>query len=217
MKERPILFSPPMVKALLDGRKTQTRRIVKPAPVWDEQRKEHLWSCNAVRSMVSVEKELREPTGWEGFAGSVCPYGTPGDRLWVRESHCIGIPGLPNGMGIVPIKSEAIKPGMKVVYKQGSNYGDDPPPWRPSIHMPRWASRITLEITEVRIQRLQEISEEDAKAEGCRVPTVIYPDSPREAYSYVENYKILWESINGAGSWAANPWVWCVSFKKVQP
>lgn len=229
MKERPILFSGPMVSAILDGRKTQTRRIMKPAPVWDGQRKEHLWSCNAVRSMVSVEKELSEPDGWEGFAGSVCPYGAPGDRLWVREAHCIGISGLPNGMGIVPIKSEAIKPGMKVVYKQGANYGDDPPPWRPSIHMPRWASRLTLEITEIRVQRLQEISEQDAIAEGIERVGGAASCNPWKNYRLgkpgemamhcscpTRSYMTLWESINGPGSWAANPWVWCVSFKRVQ-
>ena len=107
---------------------------------------------------------------------------------------------------------------MKVVYKQGANYGDDPPPWRPSIHMPRWASRLTLEITEIRVQRLQEISEEDAKAEGCqaweyRNPTTDDDDFATSRDEFID----LWRSINGPRSWAANPWVWCVSFKKVQP
>ena len=148
-----------------------------------------------------------------------CPYGMHGDRLWVREAHCIGISGLPNGMGIVPIKSEAIKPGMKVVYKQGANYGDDPPPWRPSIHMPRWASRLTLEITEIRVQRLQEISEEDAKAEGAYPPPAGTDDDGAHFDSGTcrDGFIDLWRSINGPGSWAANPWVWCVSFKRVQP
>jgi hypothetical protein len=136
-------------------------------------------------------------------------------------------------MGIIPIKSEAIKPGMKVVYKQGSNYGDDPPPWRPSIHMPRWASRITLEITEIRVQRVQEISEEDALAEIGSLETVTQewvddcePGTKERELSELLlgkqlraklSFMNLWESINGVGSWAANPWVWCVSFKKVKP
>lgn len=226
MKERPILFSGPMVQAILDGRKTQTRRMLKKQPgkfvhiEYDEIKGWQYW-WDVACGMSDVRQE---------YAPLKCPYGAPGDRLWVREAHCIGISGLPNGMGIVPIKSEAIKPGMKVVYKQGANYGDDPPPWRPSIHMPRWASRITLEITEIRVQRLQDISEEDAIAEGIERVGGAASCNPWKNYRLgkpgemamhcscpTRSYMTLWESINGAGSWDANPWVWCVSFKRVNP
>lgn len=186
MKERPILFSAPMVRALLDGRKTQTRRIVKfPHP----------------------------PEGWHV---NNCPYGQPGDRLWVRES------GWERPYRTTKMMREGADTWPRFAYAADDWSDNDRADFkafgfkpRPSIHMPRWASRILLEITGIRVERLQDISEEDARAEGCEVPAIIYPDEPHSAYSYVEQYRLLWESINGPGSWDANPWVWCISFRRI--
>ena len=201
-KERPILFSGPMVQALLDGRKTQTRRMVKPQPLemsWFEHQQGF---CARVREGTG---DAEHPA----YVMAPCPYGMPGDRLWVRETHYVERQDF-------------------VLYRAT----DDPAPvskWTPSIHMPRWASRITLEITEIRVQRLQEISEDDAVAEGIERVGGAASCNPWKNYRVGEpgemaihcscpsrSYMTLWNSINGAGSWAANPWVWCVSFKEVK-
>ncbi len=188
MKERPILFNAPMVRALLANTKTQTRRIVKARDL----------------EWMDVHQGLREPDNAER-----CPYGQPGDRLWVRETF-----------GHFE-RNENFAPGCDVFYRaDGESLAVEP--WRPSIHMPRWASRITLEITSVRVERLQEISIEDAKAEGAWGPddsivqkvadyfgTDIFSANPRKAF------QMLWESINGPDSWAANPWVWAIEFRRV--
>jgi hypothetical protein len=185
MKERPILFSAPMVRAILDGRKTQTRRKIKPGD----------WS---------VEAHTME-TDWpylphyltDGAAVPVkCPYGNPGDRLWVRETWANERDGTgcPDDTGIL---YRATDPGW--------DDEDTGLRWRPSIFMPRRASRITLEITDVRVQRLQDISDDDSRAEGYDRSHAF----PREWFA------LLWESINGTGSWAANPWVWAITFRKL--
>ena len=138
-KERPILCSAPDVMAILDGRKTQTRRIMKPQPnrTWPDEVTPH-WSVGGNRTLPGASNPLR------------CPYGVPGDRLWVREAW-----RLPDGApkGWVDYRADDTRDGFK---------------WKPSIHMPRWASRITLEVTDVRVERLQDISEADAMAEGVR-------------------------------------------------
>ena len=191
-KERPILFSAPMVRAILAGTKTQTRRVVKGAPEdWSPVQPQ-------VYAPTIVDRHGFEQPGPDAFgAGDAqgdhwirCPYGQPGDRLWVRETWA--------------------QHGVSAVYRADS--GDRPAGagmWRPSIHMPRWASRITLEVTGVKVERLQGISEADAIAEGIPQSDVSPPDMG------VFAYRQLWESINGPGSWDANPWVWCVSFKRV--
>jgi len=198
MKERPILFSAPMVRALLDGSKTQTRRVVKP---------QHLkfFEHSAAEMLGAWDKRPM-------------PHGHPGDRLWVREAW----------RGIVQINGphEAYSTGVaryvpdqeyckKVEFAATDEANGEP--WRPSIHMPRWASRITLEITSVRVERLQDISEADAMAEG--IPADLLPlDVARMPYPSsiaAGRYAALWESINGPGSWDANPWVWVVEFKRV--
>ena len=177
MKERPILFSAPMVRAILDGTKTMTRRIIKPQPT-------HFNPAGTPRRVV--------PNG--GPSESICcPYGQPGDRLWVRETwmDCRNIDG-------------AISDSM---YR--ATFGNTPEggQWRPSIHMPRWASRILLEITDVRVERAQDISEADAISEGVQHSTL---NDPRVEYRW------LWESINGPDSWAATPWVWVIEFRKIE-
>jgi len=205
VKERPILFSAPMVRAILDGSKSQTRRIVKPQPpsghefagwvfssTFKPDEEKATWSKVDSKFMLSDPHRVR------------CPYGKPGDRLWVRETFC------PDWSDKTIYKADggsAIEAGYK-----------KEPRWTPSIHMPRWASRINLEITGIRVERLQDISEKDAIAEGisqtkygCHIH--FYPDM--KCVTVEEGYRNLWESINGAGSWEVNPWVWVVEFKKV--
>lgn len=198
MKARPILFKPDMVRAILDGRKTQTRRVMKPQPKPTPDdfpgQAGHWWPSNKHQSMLHVENELRE---WTGLAGDACPYGgAPGDVLWVREtfrnSRVDGLPG--------DVVYQADHPGLK---SPPGSYGR---PWMPSIHMPRWASRLTLEITDVRVEQLQDISEEEAIAEGIGTPR-------DQRYAVQDGFRPLWESINGPESWAANPWVWVVEFQ----
>lgn len=198
MKERPILFSAPMVRALLSGSKTQTRRIMKPQPEKcppDYSRPGHLWPCRIHQTMLHVEKELQNLEGsWEGLAGAACPYGREGDRLWVRETF---------GRAW-----HHAQPPFFYRASDENSVGSHPEfdGWKPSIHMPRAASRIMLEIVSVRVERLNDISEADAAAEGA----------PVHFKSSRDNFCALWQQINGPGSWNANPWVWVVEFKIVE-
>lgn len=202
-RERPILFSAPMVRAILDGRKTQTRRIVKPPPSGE-------W-C----PLVGDFHETVEDSSGDVYPGPLvfgayddcesarCPYGRPGDRLWVRETWFSSTPKTPSRVRYAADDLIRLEDGLfaRAVCK--------PPKWRPSIHMPRWASRITLEIVAVRVERLRGISDTDAIREG--IPD--YPDFTGD--SPVHDYSALWESINGKGSWDLNPWVWVIEFKRV--
>lgn len=193
MKERPILFNGPMVRALLDGSKTQTRRIAKlphqnPLGVWES----FDWGGpnggrTAQGETVPAQKAIAHTRTGEIIC---CPYGQPGDRVWVRETWQ--------------------RAGGNTGYwhratDDKADDGNSPvSSWRPSIHMPRAASRITLEIVSVRVERLQDISHSDAMAEGMAWDDAVF------------DYRTLWESINGPGSWDANPWVWVVEFKNLQ-
>ena len=181
MKERPILFSGPMVRALLAGTKTQTRRVVKKLPI----------TLNRETNSLEVDGENIANGRFAKLVA--CPYGQPGDRLWVRETF-----------GHFE-RNDNFTPGCEVFYRADGECLEIKP-WRPSIHMPRWASRITLEITSVRVERLQDISEADAIAEG------VYTDPARSAY---DAYAQLWDEINGPGSWAANPWVWVLELRRI--
>ena len=178
MKERPILFSSPMIHAILDGRKTQTRRIVK--------------SANDSCGDPIMPNDSRLP----------CKYGKPGDRLWVRESF--RLTGDSHGEYYAGDKLGG------VIYRATNPDGicDMEGGWKPSIHMPRAKSRKTLEITGIRVERLQDISEKDAIAEG--VGSAVTRDCKRP------KFVALWESINGPGSWDANPWVWVVGFRRIE-
>ncbi len=230
MKERPILFSGPMVRAILQGRKTQTRRIIKPiGRRWlgskqlhedvlrFELKKDGYWGM-AVGEDRRIKFIGHDIDG--GHIGCLrCPYGVPGDRLWVREAHAI----LPesayrNSDGI----EQTINPSDRyeaAVYREGFDRSHSFR-WRPSIHMPRWASRITLEIVGVRAQRLALISLNDCKAEG--VGPECTPADPREKWRpdrpYFEAFYRLWNSINGPRGfgWEDNPWVWVIEFERVQ-
>ena len=198
MKERPILFSAPMVRALLDGRKTQTRRILKAEA---------------------------EPLTYQA-----------GDRLWVRERHALVPATAYRASTGVESHVNPSDPDQAVVYREGWERSQ-PGRWRPSIHMPRWASRLTIAVTEVRVQRLQEISEKDAADEGLATvtkdgklwkwgipdrdglpgtdnlgwPWIQWCEDPRQAYS------TLWDSIHGAGAWNANPVLVAVTFTVERP
>jgi hypothetical protein len=196
-KERPIIFSGPMVRAILDGRKTQTRRIVKHVPALGSPDD---W-CHKV-DRAQFEEEI-------GNYRRFCPYGTPGDRLWVREAWC------PGGNQSVYLKADVDLPDDPRVWMH-----DRQPPyggtWRPSIHMPRWASRITLEITGIRVERLQEISEQDARAEGVQ-PRNAGQDEAGPIKTYRTGFVHVWQEINGKrANWTSNPWVWVVEFRRTE-
>lgn len=242
--ERPILFSGPMVRAILEGRKTVTRRIAKPVKHPD------LGNIHTPGALV-LESEPQH------VIDRACPYGQPGDRLWVRETWTIDMLGAHSTVNgydsLYALRYRAddaereihVAPGEPDPYlKLYDNRRGD---WRPSIHMPRWACRILLEITAVRIERLQDISEEQAMAEGVlpseycvgpfgtgieAVPCRHCGKSRREHIGVAlvcrgrsgdcwngstakGGFGMLWDSINGFGSWAKNPWVWVVEFKRV--
>lgn len=233
-KERPILMSGAMVRALLDGRKTQTRRIVK----------------NVVDSCINDVDGLPSrldiaPKNWD-----ICPHGQPGNRLWVRETWRIGAWNEDGGEIAVDYLAdnhsrrewlqvpeaddfekywlqscdECNWAGVKT--DEAGKYhwepGQSPCRTRPSIFMPRWASRILLEIVSVRVERLQDISCADAKAEGIErsrdgMMWCDYISASHAQINPIDSYRTLWESINGPGSWDANPWVWVIEFKRVLP
>lgn len=194
MKERPILFSGPMVRAILDGRKTQTRRIVKPQPVG---RIDPVFSYGDGKLQCAFGPQDRRKDGsifWRNAPGDI------GDRLWVRETW-----------GRLFYSGDDEPVFWRADYSMKDLETQALPRWKPSIHMPRWASRINLEITGVRVERLNEISEKDAWAEGCEGTD----DDVTGGISGYAEYRQLWESINGAGSWDKNPICWVIDFKRI--
>ncbi len=214
MKERGMIFNGEMVRAILDGRKTQTRRIMKPQPE-PCPRGGHWWPSNVFKTMLHVEDEMQNGKGgWGGLVGDACPFGDVGDRIWVRETWADAGASAPdlklyraNYPEHVPSIYENVPPAKEIR-------------WTPSIHMPRTASRILLEITDVRVERLNSISQEDAQAEGLELtgwrPTYSDPDSGGEVMTPYDNFAELWSSIYGDESWQANPWVWVIEFKRVE-
>lgn len=188
MKERPILMNAPMVRALLDGTKTQTRRIAKEF------------------HGLEVDAILKRYPNQSG-----CPYGKPGDHLWVREKHR---PIFGQTCGLIAVDYQA-NPQEK--WERMRDHAGKPK-WTSSIHMRREYSRIQLEIVSVRVERLQAISEVDAKAEGvAEWARGACADGNPHGYTDVGYYSLLWEQINGADSWDANPWVWVIEFMRVAP
>ncbi|KWN77099.1 hypothetical protein [Burkholderia stagnalis] len=224
MTERPILFSGPMVRAILDGRKTQTRRVVKlphnnPLGAWESTT---VGGYGTRLANGSPAPEL--PAIWHTRTGDclVCPHGNAGDRLWVRETHEVRRIGTETFDGGRPTRRYA---GIAYQADDGRAEVDidldtfqaldakESRGWSPSIHMPRWASRIMLEITGVRAQRLQSISVEDCIAEGMAT-------SLREHDACIalrDDYHALWDGLNAKRGydWDANPWVWVVEFKQI--
>lgn len=219
MHERPILFSAPMVRAILAGDKTQTRRILKPQPPSDvgEIQSGFFHPTKIDRSGNEYPGEqVCGAYSTDGQWGVKSPYGGPGARLWVRETWA-------------PVSTFDPSPETGALYRADPIYDGMASfewRWRPSIHMPRWASRITLEVTGVRVERVQEINEVDARAEGVEEQVEIPgiergvhgdPIQPKNcSATNRERFAYLWSKINGPDSWEANPWVWVVEFKRVE-
>lgn len=225
IKERPILFSAPMVRAILEGRKTVTRRIVNdwqaPSEDLSETDADLRWSAIAQkhpRYGFLVCGSNAEECARNLASAGVCPYGRRGERLWVREAwaadtqlNAIAPRELSQGEPIrYPADGAMRQTGCSMI---------TPGKTRPSIHMPRWTSRILLEITNVRVERLQDITGDQAEAEGVDVAMCqLYLESSPSRFeckeAVIHGFAGLWESINGAGAWNANPWVWVVDFKR---
>ena len=198
VRERPILFSGEMVRAILDGRKTQTRRVAK------------LTDSGRVRLP-------GKPTNWhpdDPNAVRACPFGQPGDRLWVRETFTDRFTDNADGERWVAYQAD----GRMINHSTGdrdANVG--PLTMRSPIHMPRWASRLTLEVTEVRVQRVQEISEEDAQAEGVGEGIDLTAAVLGRAQTPCRSgFHAVWDSLNAkrGHGWDANPFVWTISFRR---
>lgn len=232
MRERGILYSSPMVRAKLAGIKTQTRRIIKRQPP----------DCGKIKvgmfCPTFIDTKGEEYAGPEHFGafsdcgewGTACPFGKVGDRLWARESFAYTVG--PRGKVVLVYRADnaaryalAEDEGEGDLCGLGNICADFEPPttrvWKPSIHMFRWASRILDEIVEIRVERVQDISEEDAIAEGIERDGVEFGVPGMEetyaAHSARGAYAKLWNSINGKGSWESNPWVWVIVTKAVQP
>lgn len=241
-KEHPILFLAPMVRAILDGRKTVTRRVMKSQPDNDATITVEAYNVAATNRQGFQEAGPEIFGAWwrDGEAGCKCPFGKPGERLWVREtwgviSHTWNehgdmidwVPDRPaTAIRELPI-GRGYYSGHVIYAADGANEwaGDDDgggeprSAWHPSIHLPRAACRILLEITDVRVERLQDITYEQAAAEGVhRGPLREWcaSDEGGACHKYpVPAFRDLWQSVGG--DWAANPWVWVIEFKRVTP
>ena len=237
MKEKPILLNADMVRAVLDGRKTQTRRIMRVQPSTDFHPMNMALETDFTARWYTpgvVDKDGYLQPGKNqvfGVAGEhegyICPFGAVGDRLWVREAFATLEPGSYEPAtpreGYAQVVRYAASDRLANSNRDVRGFN-----WRPSIHMPRWASRITLEITGIRVERLNSISEEDSASEG--VGSAVWfaaKGVPEEKWtslgehgayraSHINSFASLWESIYGADSWQANPWVWVIEFKRVE-
>lgn len=240
MKQIPILFSTAMVQALLEGRKTQTRRVMKPQ-IKDCDHSRHIeadWKDKPIQWSEAAFKIGRAYCGCCGngveysndFGGIKCPYGKPGDVLWVRETfrkYCkVDEYGYTRYDQEViefaadnpPMINECDGDGCTMFKKDGTEKFI---PWKPSIFLPKEAARIWLQVMGVKVERLQDITEDDAIAEGGKThQTELGPSYYDYETGYCnglfdakDSFRTLWKSINGADSWAANPWVWAISFK----
>ncbi|WP_321865682.1 hypothetical protein [Paraburkholderia tropica] len=223
-RERPILFNGPMVRAILDGSKTQTRRIVRDQPPVDCG-----FVSTAVFNPTVIDRKGLEQPGPEIFGaysedgswGCKCPHGAPGDLLWVRETHDVNRIGYEeswsNGRTYhagIKYRADDGRADFEISENLYQDLSDsESQGWTPSIHMPRWASRITLEVTGVRVERLQAISEADAEAEGIDFLRQV-PDCD-ETLTARDLFHCLWDAVTPKGAdWAANPWVWVIDFQR---
>ncbi|ENU6495968.1 hypothetical protein ACFIC5_002666 [Salmonella enterica] len=206
MSERGMIFNGEMVRAILEGRKTQTRRVlatyqdaVKFCPEWDVNGKQ-----------IFIVLGEKDHTGMNPVITAIpCPFGQPGDRVWVRETFRVH--SRATDVATLVYRASVRNSWTEQTHRVPVAVCNKPATlekWTPSIHMPRWASRITLEITGVRVERLNSITESDAEAEG--VTDTGFGDL------LVDGYRYLWKSIYGEESWAANPWVWVIEFKRVE-
>ncbi|MCO0607817.1 hypothetical protein NGG26_06045 [Klebsiella pneumoniae] len=201
MKERGMIFNAEMVRALLDGRKTQTRRIIKDCTV----------GRDPISKFIKIGKKFIGcyPEDVPELIRECCPYGVPGDRIWVREAFRVH--SRATDVATLVYKASERNSWTEQTHRVPvavCNKPATPEKWTPSLHMPRWASRILLEITGVRVERLRSMSQDDARAEG-----VIAESGPMEAGLA---FRELWDSIYGEESWKANPWVWVIEFKRVE-
>lgn len=213
VRERPILFSAPMVSAILERRKTQTRRVILKVPTAANRVIVAADGSGDVKFVEQVGRAGLVMTGWRP-----CPFGGAGDRLWVRETHHLTSSNLVIYRADYPQNAEAR--GMENIPPESDVR------WRPSIHMPRWASRTTLEVTEARVERVQEIDTGDVFAEGIPRPACLTdPSVPRFGSDVTLRsnalgaFRELWDSLNarrGFG-WDANPWVWVIGFRVITP
>ena len=202
MRERPILFAGPMVRAILNGEKTVTRRVMKPfqVPTLDDDGRWYSVAQRDPKWGFAVDGDTERECANALAASLCCPHGAPGDRLWVRETY--------GDAGCRLTYRADLDDGAHCMVKK----------WIPSIHMPRSASRILLKITAVRIERLQDISDEQALAGGVGVTkhaVGVKLTSPHDESVPRAMFRELWQSINGTESWTANPWVWVVEFKRI--
>lgn len=219
VRERPILFSGPMVRAILDGRKTQTRRVLGVQPLEillprdsraaSMQKATRVWNGSRVWFALTE----RDPNRGCAFR---CKYGEVGDRLWVRETWAQSADQLSDTTMDTRLRYRA--DGEERARDNGAEL-----PWRPSIHMPRWASRLMLEVTGVSVERVQDITEADARAEGIERAAdgywLNYAENGPTWQKARESFFTLWDSLNAARGhgWDVNPWVWVIQFKAVTP
>ncbi|EAP2982547.1 hypothetical protein D1K53_23085 [Salmonella enterica] len=204
MKERGMIFNAEMVRAILDGRKTQTRRPIK----WKQTRFTEIAERDDGSLWPWAEDCERGGDIW--FA---CPYGEIGDRIWVRETFRVH--SRATDVATLVYRASVRNSWTEQTHRVPIAVCDKPATpekWTPSIHMPRWASRILLEITDVRVERLRDLSEEDAKSEGITPPA----GGVLPGWEYRINFRDLWMDIYGTDSWEANPWVWVIEFKRVE-
>lgn len=218
MRERGMNFNAEMVRAILNGSKTQTRRVMKPQPTpddyicpYDGPRGGHIWPSKNHQYGLHVELMMQNGEGhWDGLASQACPFGEVGDRIWVRETY--RVMGCATDVARLMYKASernSFTESTRTV-PVGTCTKQPSQNWTPSIHMPRWASRILLEITAVRVERLQAITLGDiCKEIGCG----LYDFRPA-TYGF-QVWEDLWKSIYGEKSWQANSWVWVIEFKRV--
>jgi hypothetical protein len=237
--EHPIIFAGPLVRAILSGQKTQTRRLINPQPAPfvqntpDKRPPRHAEPyldayCGEKKTPANPRGMGRDWCWWTrddrpGATVARCPYGVPRDRLWVRETwypafkRVVPHGKAPGSSGVIFRADYGFRPDLPATYDPANG-------WRPSIFMPRWASRLTLEVTDVRVQRLQDISEEDAIAEGAPLMGPTLSDEQRivggdhrtqGTHPHTMAFAVLWDTPNDERApWISNPWVWAITFRR---